>query len=242
MRTASSASTTCCSRDRAAQRPISIRDFIVRSGLNEAIATSVPLPARPGSARRYPAAKSTRSSRTRRRRACTVPRRRATARSDEHRVSRADERQPLHDRSEQGRQRSVRDRAGGQAERVRDLGGGSPKNFYRGAADALGGLRIPKAARPSHPDHDGSGGLGRIVRRDAVGGGQLGQGEPGVLPDTVVAYCDSTIAFPIFCEYAVGSPNGRRKRKELVHKRKELVATLTKDAKAAREHTMQNAK
>ena len=57
---------------------------------------------------------------------------------------------------------------------------------------------------------------------------------PGVLPGTVVAYCDSTIAFPLFCEYAVGSPNGRRPRKELVHKRGALVADLTKAAKAAR--------
>ena len=62
---------------------------------------------------------------------------------------------------------------------------------------------------------------------------------PGVLPDTVVAYCDSTIAFPLFCEYAVGSPNGRRPRKELVHKRKELVAALTAEAKAAQAKTMQ---
>jgi hypothetical protein len=54
-----------------------------------------------------------------------------------------------------------------------------------------------------------------------------------VLPDTVVAYCDSTIAFPLFCEYAVGSPNGRRPRKELVHHRERLVADLTREAKAA---------
>jgi hypothetical protein len=56
-----------------------------------------------------------------------------------------------------------------------------------------------------------------------------------VLPDTVVAYCDSTIAFPLFCEYAVGSPNGRRKRKELVHQRDRLVADLVRQAKAADE-------
>jgi hypothetical protein len=54
------------------------------------------------------------------------------------------------------------------------------------------------------------------------------------LPDTVVAYCDSTIAFPLFCEYAVGSQNGRRARKELVHKRDALVADLLRQAKAAR--------
>ena len=56
---------------------------------------------------------------------------------------------------------------------------------------------------------------------------------PGVLPDTVVAYCDSTIAFPLFCEYAAGSPNGRRVRKELVHRRDALVAELHRQAKAA---------
>jgi hypothetical protein len=50
-----------------------------------------------------------------------------------------------------------------------------------------------------------------------------------------VAYCDSTIAFPLFCEYAVGSPNGRRARKELVHKRDALVADLVRDARAAHE-------
>jgi hypothetical protein len=51
-----------------------------------------------------------------------------------------------------------------------------------------------------------------------------------VLPDTVVAYCDSTIAFPLFSEYAVGSANGRRARKELVHKRDALVADLKRQA------------
>jgi hypothetical protein len=63
-----------------------------------------------------------------------------------------------------------------------------------------------------------------------------GKVNPGVLPDTVVAYADSTIAFPLFCEYAVGSPNGRRPRRELLHRRDELVAALTRDAKAARDN------
>jgi hypothetical protein len=56
---------------------------------------------------------------------------------------------------------------------------------------------------------------------------------PGVLPDTVVAYCDSTIAFPLFCEYVVGSTHGRRPRKELVHKRDALVEQLRAEAKNA---------
>jgi hypothetical protein len=48
-----------------------------------------------------------------------------------------------------------------------------------------------------------------------------------------VTYCDSTIAFPLFCEYAIGSEHGRRTRRELVHKRDELVADLVRQAKSA---------
>jgi hypothetical protein len=55
-----------------------------------------------------------------------------------------------------------------------------------------------------------------------------------VLPDTVVAYCDSTIAFPLFSEYVVGSERARRQRKELVHKRDALVAALKQEALTAR--------
>jgi deoxyhypusine synthase len=76
------------------------------------------------------------------------------------------------------------------------------------------------------------GGLSGATPAEAVSWGKV---NPGVLPDTVVAYCDSTIAFPLFCEYAIGSPNGRRPRKELVHKRDQLVAALTREAKAALE-------
>ena len=64
---------------------------------------------------------------------------------------------------------------------------------------------------------------------------------PGVLPDTVVAYCDSTIAFPLFCEYAIGSPNGKRPRKELVQKRDAMVAELKRQATAARSTAEQKA-
>ena len=72
------------------------------------------------------------------------------------------------------------------------------------------------------------GGLSGATPSEAVSWGKV---NPGVLPDTVVAYCDSTIAFPLFCEYAVGSPNGRRPRKELVHKRDELVAIVFDETK-----------
>jgi len=60
-----------------------------------------------------------------------------------------------------------------------------------------------------------------------------GKVNPGVLPDTVVAYCDSTIAFPLFSEYAVGSKWSTRKRKNLYHRRDDLVAELKRQGKPA---------
>jgi deoxyhypusine synthase len=78
------------------------------------------------------------------------------------------------------------------------------------------------------------GGLSGATPSEAVSWGKV---NPGGLPDTVVAYCDSTIAFPLFAEYVVGSERGRRQRKELVHQRDALVAALKRDAIAAkREH------
>jgi deoxyhypusine synthase len=78
------------------------------------------------------------------------------------------------------------------------------------------------------------GGLSGATPAEAVSWGKV---NPGVLPDTVVAYCDSTIAFPLFCEYAVGAEHNRRPRKELVHKREQLVAALREEAtRARREH------
>jgi len=117
------------------------------------------------------------------------------------------------------------------------LGGGSPKNFYLQAQPTLWEVYgIPKGGNDYFiqitTDSVVWGGLSGATPAEAVSWGKI---NPGVLPDTVVAYCDSTIAFPLFCEYAVGSPNGRRPRKELVHKRDQLVADLTREAKAARE-------
>ena len=76
------------------------------------------------------------------------------------------------------------------------------------------------------------GGLSGATPAEAVSWGKV---NPGVLPDTVVAYCDSTIAFPLFSEYAVGSEYNRRARKDLVHKRDALVADLLKQARSAKE-------
>jgi deoxyhypusine synthase len=117
------------------------------------------------------------------------------------------------------------------------LGGGSPKNFYLQAQPTLWEVYgIPKGGNDYFiqitTDQVVWGGLSGATPAEAVSWGKV---NPGVLPDTVVAYCDSTIAFPIFCEYAVGSPNGRRERKELIHRRADLVAGLLTEARATRE-------
>ena len=113
------------------------------------------------------------------------------------------------------------------------LGGGSPKNFYLQGQPTLWEVYgIPKGGNDYFiqitTDQVVWGGLSGATPAEAVSWGKV---NPGVLPDTVVAYADSTIAFPLFCEYVVGSSNGRRPRKDLVHKRDALVAALRSEAK-----------
>ncbi len=117
------------------------------------------------------------------------------------------------------------------------LGGGSPKNFYLQGQPTLWEVYgIPRGGNDYFiqitTDQVVWGGLSGATPSEAVSWGKV---NPGVLPDTVVAYCDSTIAFPLFCEYAVGSPNGRRERRGLVHKRDALVADLLRQARQAGE-------
>ena len=117
------------------------------------------------------------------------------------------------------------------------LGGGSPKNFYLQGQPTLWEVYgIPKGGNDYFiqftTDQVVWGGLSGATPAEAVSWGKV---NPGVLPDTVVAYVDSTIAFPLFCEYAVGAPHSRRPRKELVHKREAMIADLLRQAKAAGE-------
>ena len=116
------------------------------------------------------------------------------------------------------------------------LGGGSPKNFYlQGQPPLWEVYGIPKGGNEYFiqitTDSVVWGGLSGATPAEAVSWGKV---NPGVLPDTVVAYCDSTIAFPIFCEYVVGSPTGRRPLKRLIDRRSELVASLRSQALEAR--------
>jgi len=116
------------------------------------------------------------------------------------------------------------------------LGGGSPKNFYLQGQPTLWEVYgIPKGGNDYFiqitTDQVVWGGLSGATPSEAVSWGKV---NPGVLPDTVVAYADSTIAFPLFCEYACGHANGRRKRKGLVHKSDSMVAALKREAIKAR--------
>jgi deoxyhypusine synthase len=116
------------------------------------------------------------------------------------------------------------------------LGGGSPKNFYLQGQPTLWEVYgIPKGGNEFFiqitTDQVVWGGLSGATPSEAVSWGKV---NPGVLPDTVVTYCDSTIAFPLFCEYAVGSENGTRPRRGLYHQREALVGALRRQARTAR--------
>ena len=114
------------------------------------------------------------------------------------------------------------------------LGGGSPKNFYLQGQPTLWEIYgIPKGGNEYFvqitTDQVVWGGLSGATPSEAVSWGKV---NPGMLPDTVVAYCDSTIAFPILCEYVVGSEHGRREQRRLVHRRDALVGELVRQARS----------
>ncbi len=113
------------------------------------------------------------------------------------------------------------------------LGGGSPKNFYLQGQPTLWEVYgIPKGGNDYFiqftTDQVVWGGLSGATPSEAVSWGKV---NPGVLPDTVVAYCDTTIAFPLFCEYACAVPPARRPLKRLLDRRDELVEELRTQAR-----------
>lgn len=113
------------------------------------------------------------------------------------------------------------------------LGGGSPKNFYLQAQPTLWEVYgIPKGGNDYFiqftTDQVVWGGLSGATPSEAVSWGKV---NPGVLPDTVVCYCDTTIALPLFTEYALASENSRRPLKRLVERREALLSALHAQAK-----------
>ena len=113
------------------------------------------------------------------------------------------------------------------------LGGGSPKNFYLQGQPTLWEIYgIQKGGNDFFiqltTDQVVWGGLSGATPSEAVSWGKI---NPGVLADTVVVNADSTLSFPIFCEYVLGGERAQRPRRELVHRRDELLADLRAQAK-----------
>ncbi len=110
------------------------------------------------------------------------------------------------------------------------IGGGSPKNFLLQTEPHLQEvLGISEAGHDffiqitdARPD---TGGLSGATPGEAVSWGKV---DPDSLPDTVVCYCDSTIALPIMVAYALAR-RGSRPLKRLYDRRAELMARLREE-------------
>jgi len=114
------------------------------------------------------------------------------------------------------------------------LGGGSPKNFYLQGQPTLWEIYgIQKGGNDYFiqitTDQVVWGGLSGATPGEAVSWGKI---NPRVLSDTVVVYSDSTIAFPLFCEYTISAQPKNRECKGLVHERAALVAELKRQARS----------
>jgi deoxyhypusine synthase len=107
------------------------------------------------------------------------------------------------------------------------FGGGSPKNFILQTEPQI--QEILKIDEKGHdyfvqitdarPD---TGGLSGATPSEAVSWGKV---DPDGLPDTVVAYVDSTIAMPLITSYVLAR-HKRRKLKRLYDRRAQLVGSL----------------
>ncbi|MGA9120079.1 MAG: deoxyhypusine synthase [Bacteroidota bacterium] len=115
------------------------------------------------------------------------------------------------------------------------FGGGSPKNFVLQTEP-----QIQEVLKIDEKGHDffiqitdarpDTGGLSGATPSEAVSWGKI---NPDQLPDTVVAYLDSTIAMPILTSYALGRRKPRKLRR-LYHRREELVEKLRNEYEKAR--------
>ena len=110
------------------------------------------------------------------------------------------------------------------------FGGGSPKNFMLQTEP-----QIQEVLKIDEKGHDyflqitdarpDTGGLSGATPSEAVSWGKV---DPTALPDTVVAYLDSTVAMPIMTSYALARRKPR-KLKRLYERRKELMAALSRE-------------
>ena len=124
-------------------------------------------------------------------------------------------------------------RAGGKSG-VLILGGGSPKNFVLQTEP-----QVQEVLGIEEKGHDyyiqftdarvDTGGLSGATPSEAVSWGKV---DPDRLPDTVVCYCDSTIALPLLSAYALAN-HPPRKPKRLYERREALMAELVREYHAA---------
>ncbi|MBI3005481.1 MAG: deoxyhypusine synthase [Ignavibacteriales bacterium] len=114
------------------------------------------------------------------------------------------------------------------------FGGGSPKNFLLQTEP-----QIQEVLKIDEKGHDffiqitdarpDTGGLSGATPSEAVSWGKI---DPDKLPDTVVAYLDSTLALPIMTSYALAKRKPR-KPKRLYDRRHEMVERLKHAAERA---------
>ncbi|MEK6757101.1 MAG: deoxyhypusine synthase family protein, partial [Bacteroidota bacterium] len=120
---------------------------------------------------------------------------------------------------------------------------GSPKNFLLQTEP-----QIQEVLKINEKGHDffiqftdarpDSGGLSGATPSEAVSWGKI---DPDQLPDTVVAYVDSTIAMPIFTSYALAKRRPR-KLKRLYDERDSMMGRLRRAADRAKKLNMKRRK
>ncbi|MFN8544189.1 MAG: deoxyhypusine synthase [Candidatus Binatia bacterium] len=123
---------------------------------------------------------------------------------------------------------------GGGKSAVLILGGGSPKNFMLQTEP-----QIQEVLGIAEKGHDyfvqftdarvDTGGLSGATPSEAVSWGKV---DPDMLPDTVVCYCDSTIALPLLTAYALAN-HAPRTPKRLYERRDDLLRRLRAEFEAA---------
>ena len=115
------------------------------------------------------------------------------------------------------------------------FGGGSPKNFLLQTEP-----QIQEVLKINEKGHDffvqftdarpDTGGLSGATPAEAVSWGKV---DPDKLPDTIVAYVDSTIAMPVLTSYALGNHRAR-KVKRLYDRREAMMNRLRRAADRAK--------
>jgi deoxyhypusine synthase len=116
------------------------------------------------------------------------------------------------------------------------LGGGSPKNFVLQTEP-----QVQEVLGIEEKGHDyylqftdarvDTGGLSGATPSEAVSWGKV---DPDRLPDTIVCYCDTTIALPLLTAYALAN-HRPRKPKRLYEHRDRLMETLVREYHQAHE-------